>query len=131
MSDLVAPGRMLPSLSVVSAGERSDPSHHRRGHQALVSFDRQELGLILGLYGRKIASGEWRDYALDMMRDRALFSVYRRASERPMFIIEKNPRLGKRQGQYLVTNHQGRILKRGHVLAQVLKALEPGLVVVK
>jgi hypothetical protein len=89
-----------------------------------VGFDRRELDTILGLYGRKVAAGEWRDYALDFLKDRALFSVYKRASERPLYVIEKNPKLRARQGQYMVTGQDGRVLKRGHELAVVLRVLE-------
>ena len=96
-----------------------------------ISFDRKELMQILNLYGRHVAAGEWRDYAMDFLRDRALFSIYRRNSERPLYVIEKNPRLRNRQGQYVVTGQDGRILRRGHDLAQVLRVLEPKLAVVR
>ena len=89
-----------------------------------VGFDRRELNTILNLYGRKVASGEWRDYAMDFLKDRALFSIYKRASERPFYVIEKNPKLRARQGQYMVTGHEGRVLKRGHELENVLRVLE-------
>ena len=95
-----------------------------------ISFDRTELDQILRVYGRKVAAGEWRDYAMDFLRERAVFSIYARVSERPLFIIEKTPRLRNRQGQYAVTNQQGRILKRGHDLALVLRVLDPQLAVV-
>ena len=98
---------------------------------AIVAFDRKELALILNVYGRKVGQGEWRDYAMDFLKDRAVFSVYARVSERPLFIIEKTPRLRNRQGQYAVTNQQGRILKRGHELSLVLRVLDPDLVVVQ
>ncbi len=98
---------------------------------AIVAFDRKELALILNVYGRKVGQGEWRDYAMDFLKDRAVFSVYARVSERPLFIIEKAPRLRNRQGQYSVTNQQGRILKRGHELSLVLRVLDPDLVVVQ
>nr|WP_245893245.1 DUF2794 domain-containing protein [Devosia naphthalenivorans] len=97
---------------------------------AIVAFDRRELALILNVYGRKVAQGDWRDYAMDFLKERAVFSVYARVSERPLFIIEKTPRLRNRQGQYAVTNQQGRILKRGHELSLVLRVLDPDLVVV-
>lgn len=97
---------------------------------AIVAFDRKELALILSVYGRKVAEGEWRDYAMDFLKERAVFSVYARVSERPLFIVEKSPRLRNRQGQYSVTNQQGRILKRGHDLGLVLRVLDPQLVVV-
>ena len=86
---------------------------------------------MLNVYGRRVAKGEWRDYALDMLRDRALFSIYRRTSERPQFVVEKNPKLRNKQGQYVVTNAEGRILRRGHELDKVLRVLEPGLRLVK
>ncbi|MDB5474428.1 MAG: hypothetical protein JWP99_1731 [Devosia sp.] len=97
---------------------------------ALVAFDRRELALILNVYGRKVAAGEWRDYAMDFLKERAVFSIYARVSERPLFIIEKSPRLRNRQGQYSVTNQQGRILKRGQELSLVLRVLDPQLAVV-
>ena len=93
-----------------------------------VSFDRRELNTILNLYGRKVASGEWRDYAIDFLKDRALFSIYRRTSERPVYVVEKNPKLRNRQGQYIVTIEDGRILKRGHELDNVLRVLELAVV---
>ena len=93
-----------------------------------VSFDRRELTTILNLYGRKVADGEWRDYALDFLKDRAMFSIYKRASERPLYVIEKNPKLRSRQGQYMVLTQDGRVLKRGHELATVLRVLELALV---
>lgn len=96
-----------------------------------VSFDRDELRTILNLYGRKVAAGEWRDYAMDFLRERALFSIYKRSSERPLYVIEKNPRLRNRQGQYQVVGQEGRILKRGHDLRTVLRVLEPQLALVK
>ena len=93
-----------------------------------VNFDRRELNTILNLYGRKVASGDWRDYAIDFLKDRALFSVYKRTSERPLYVIEKNPKLRARQGQYMVTSQEGRVLKRGHELENVLRALELAVV---
>ena len=93
-----------------------------------VGFDRRELNTILNLYGRKVASGEWRDYAMDFLKDRALFSIYKRASERPVYVIEKNPKLRNKQGQYMVTGLEGRVLKRGHELDNVLRVLELAVV---
>ena len=93
-----------------------------------VGFDRRELNTILNLYGRKVASGEWRDYAIDFLKDRALFSIYKRTSERPLYVIEKNPKLRTRQGQYMVTSQEGRVLKRGHELDVVLRVLELAVV---
>lgn len=90
----------------------------------ITAFNRQELNQILAVYGRKVAGGEWRDYALDMGREKAVFSVFRRASEFPIFRIEKNPKLARRQGAYAVVAPGGFIVKRGHDLARVLTALE-------
>jgi hypothetical protein len=93
-----------------------------------VSFDRHELNAILNLYGRKVADGEWRDYAMDFLRDRAVFSIYKRASERPLYVVEKQPKLRNKQGQYMVLSQEGRVLKRGHELSNVLRALELAVV---
>lgn len=90
-----------------------------------VSFDRKELNLILRLYGIQVGAGEWRDYAIDMMRDKAVFSVFRRSSEVPLYRIEKDPKLARRQGAYSVVAASGHILKRGRDLAHVLRVLEP------
>src|SRR5262249_22561670 len=92
-----------------------------------VTFDRPELNRILTVYGRMVAAGEWRDYALDFLDDMAVFSVFRRASEMPLFRIEKRPQLRGRQGQYSVVATGGVILKRGHELAQVLKIFDKKL----
>jgi len=116
------------SLALVHVGEPA--GQPQRPVQPIVAFDRRELMQILAVYGRKVGSGEWRDYAMDFLKDRALFSIYARVSERPLFVVEKNPKLRNRQGQFMVTNQQGRILKRGHDLAQVLRVLDPDLMVV-
>jgi hypothetical protein len=87
------------------------------------AFDRRELGMILSIYGSKVAQGEWRDYALDMGHDKAVFSVFRRTSEVPLYRIEKNPRNARKQGAYSVVAQGGVILRRGHDLAQVLRVL--------
>ena len=92
-----------------------------------VSFTRHELCEILNLYGRKVASGEWRDYAIDFGREKAVFSVFRRTSEVPLYRIEKCPRLARRQGAYSVVATTGLILKRGHELKRVLAVLEKGV----
>ena len=90
----------------------------------MVSFNRRELDTILRLYGRMVADGEWRDYAIDILKDRAVFSVFRRSSEMPLYRIEKDPKLARRQGAYSIIAAGGMILKRGHDLAQVLRVLE-------
>lgn len=91
------------------------------------SFDRRELTQILDIYGRKVAAGEWRDYAIDMLGEKAVFSVFRKASEFPLFRIEKNARLSRRQGAYSVVAATGHILKRGHSLKNVLRVLDKQL----
>ena len=96
-----------------------------------VTFDRRELNRIFGLYGRKVAAGEWRDYAIDFLKDRAVFSVFRRASEMPIYRIEKNPKLARRQGAFAVIAAGGRILKRGQELGRVLGVFDPKLKVVE
>ena len=97
-----------------------------KGHQQKrVFFDRRELDHILSIYGRMVAAGEWRDYAMDGLADCALFSIYRRASEAPLFQIAKRPDNARRQGAYSVTAADGRVLRRGHDLSQVLSVLEP------
>jgi len=89
-----------------------------------VTFSRRELDRILSLYGRKVAAGEWRDYAIDFLKDRAVFSVFRHACEVPIYRIEKNPRLERRQGAYSVITATGLILRRGRELDRVLGALD-------
>ena len=93
-----------------------------------VVFDRLELGAILGLYGRMVAAGEWRDYAMSFLRDCAIFSVFRHAAETPLYRIEKHPRLRTRQGMYALVGMDGQILRRGHDLATVLRVLERRLI---
>jgi len=95
-----------------------------------VTFDRAELNRLFGLYGRKVAAGEWRDYAIDFLKDRAVFSVFRRACEVPLYRIEKNPRLARRQGTYSVISATGLIVRRGQELDRVLRALDRSLSVV-
>lgn len=88
-----------------------------------VRFDRFELAAILNLYGRYVASGEWRDYAMDFSKETATFSIFRRASEQPLYRIIKTPELARKQGAYAVVAQGGLILKRGQDLAQVLRVL--------
>jgi len=95
---------------------------------AQVAFDRRELSVILSLYGRMVAAGEWRDYGISCLRDRAVFSVFRRTAEHPLYRIEKHPKLRNRQGQYAVVGMDGQILKRGHDLKTVLRVLERKLI---
>jgi hypothetical protein len=92
--------------------------------QSVTFFERRELDRLLRLYGRMVAAGEWRDYAIDGLKDAAVFSVFRRASEAPLYRIEKRPALAKRQGAWAVMNHTGLILRRGHELEPVLRFFE-------
>jgi Protein of unknown function (DUF2794) len=93
-----------------------------------VAFHRTELSVILGLYGRMVAAGLWRDYGISMLRDAAIFAVFRHTAEHPLYRIEKRPRLAARQGQYAVIAMDGRILKRGTDLRAVLRVLETKLI---
>ena len=94
---------------------------------ARVIFDRRELSRIFGLYGRMVAEGEWRDYAIDFLKDRAVFSVFRHSCEVPIYRIEKNPPLSRRQGVYSVISATGLIVRRGHELDRVLRAIDRSL----
>jgi hypothetical protein len=115
------PGGAMGDLEPIAfpEGKSSRPSGLK------VTFDRRELMRILELYGRKVAAGEWRDYAIAFLRDRAVFSVFRRSSEMPLYRIEKNMALARRQGAYAVVAASGLVLKRGHSLDRVLRAIDP------
>ena len=89
-----------------------------------VGFDRDELTRILDLYGRMVAAGNWRDYAIDLGRDMAVFSAFRRTAERPEYSIVKNPALRNKQGMWALIGEGGAVLKRGHELAPVLAPVE-------
>jgi Protein of unknown function (DUF2794) len=100
----------------------------RRQHPGLpVAFERRELELVLRLYGRMVAANEWRDYAIDHLPDRAVFSVFRRTSETPLFQIVKTPSLARRQGAFSVISSTGLILKRGQELTRVLSVFDKRL----
>jgi len=120
----VEPIEFRPRVAVATAGKSLPP---QTGAATLTTFDRRELNEILGLYGRKVAAGEWRDYAIDFDRDKAVFSVFRRTSEMPLYRIEKQPRLARRQGAFSVISATGLILKRGHELRRVLAVLDKRL----
>src|ERR1041384_3416828 len=121
-----------------SISEDTDPSESRAVARAAaaspspnrVTFNRLELNRILNLYGRMVADGEWRDYAIDFLKDRAVFSVFRRSSEVPLYRIEKDPRLSRKQGMYSVISATGLILRRGHELERVLLVIDRQLAVV-
>lgn len=91
-------------------------------------FHRTELAVILSLYGRMVAAGEWRDYGISGLRDVAVFSVFRRTAENPLYRIEKRPKLRNKQGQYAVIGMDGQMLKRGNDLKTVLRVLERKLI---
>jgi hypothetical protein len=95
-----------------------------QAHGGVVFFDRRELNQLLNLYGRMVSAGHWRDYAIDGLRDAAVFSIFRRASEAPLYRIEKRPALARRQGAWAVVAHGGLIVRRGHALDQVLKVFD-------
>jgi hypothetical protein len=97
---------------------------------AVVTFQRRELNSILNLYGRMVAAGEWRDYAIDFLKDQAVFSIYRRTSDVPLYRVVKTPSLARRQGAYSGVAPDGRILRRGQDLDRVLMVMERKLAVV-
>ncbi len=88
------------------------------------AFDRQELSIILNIYGQMVAGGYWKDYAIDMLKDRAVFSIYRRATETPLYQINKRPALRAKNGLYSVVAPGGLILKRGNNLRTVLRIFD-------
>ena len=116
----------------------ADPSESRGADRSVaavplqtrVTFNRLELNRILNVYGRMVSEGEWRDYAIDFLKDRAVFSIFRRASEVPIYRIEKDPRLARKQGAYSVISASGQILRRGNELERVLLAIDRKLAVV-
>ena len=103
-------------------------SNTREIPPAQVAFHRTELSVILSLYGRMVAAGEWRDYGISSLRDVAVFSVFRRTAENPLYRIEKRPKLRGRQGMYAVIGIDGQVLRRGHDLKTVLRVLERKLI---
>lgn len=108
---------------------QTQPSGHlREVPNPIVAFHRTELAPILSLYGRMVAAGEWRDYGISNLRDVAVFSVFRRTAEQPLYRIEKHPKLRNRQGMYAVVGLDGQILRRGHDLRTVLRVLERKLI---
>lgn len=117
-----------------SGGETSDETSvlvplqdWRRTRESIVTFDRRELNTILRVYGIKVGDGEWRDYAIDHLRDRAIFSIFRRTSETPIFQVVKDPKLARKQGAYFILSASGQVLKRGHDLARLLQFFDKKL----
>lgn len=132
-SEPTEPSRSRPAFVVVAGsghGGQGDQSRSQARAAAQVSFDRRELSLLFNLYGAKVAAGEWRDYALDFTPAKAVFSIFRRSSEAPLYRVEKNPELARRQGAYAVIAASGLVMRRGHDLSRVLRALDRGLRVV-
>ena len=101
---------------------------HPHTQSAQVAFDRHEMGQILTVYGQMVAAGEWRDYGISMLKDVAIFSIFRRTAEHPIYRIEKRPKLAAKRQQFAVIGMDGRILKRGSDLRQVLRVLEKKLI---
>lgn len=104
------------------------PSNLRESPNPVVAFHRTELAVVLSLYGRMVAAGEWRDYGISALKDVAVFSVFRRTAEHPLYRIEKRPKLRGRQGMYAVIGTDGQVLRRGHDLKTVLRVLERKLI---
>lgn len=111
-----ARGNPVTEAATVDLAER-----RRRNTPELVTFKRRELDQILRVYGRMVADGHWRDYAIDHLRDRAVFSAFRRTSEVPLYRIEKDPARARKQGAFSIISASGLVLKRGHELDMVLK----------
>jgi hypothetical protein len=124
------------SLEKFAKGVNSDgmtimpptPSNMREMPSPVVAFHRTELSVILSLYGRMVAAGEWRDYGISSLKDVAVFSVFRRTAEHPLYRIEKRPKLRSKQGMYAVFGMDGQVLRRGHDLKTVLRVLERKLI---
>ncbi len=129
-TDASQPSSRRPALALVPGTGGAGPTRsvaETVGRPAVVSFDRRELNLLFNLYGAQVAAGEWRDYALDFTPSKAVFSIFRRASEMPLYRIEKIPELARRQGAYCVVAANGQVLRRGHDLSRVLHVLDKGL----
>lgn len=123
--DLNAPGTSSGNVVV-------DLGQYRQNLDPIpVTFHRRELDAILKIYGRMVGEGEWKDYAIDHLKDKAVFSIFKRSGEMPLYRIEKNPKLSAKQGAYSVLNTHGMILKRGHELPQVLKVFDKVLKLVE
>ena len=112
---------MLTWQTSARAGHGPGPACTPRKGRALVTFDRRELNDIMRVYGRQVAQGEWRDYAIDQRESEAVFSIYRRTSDAPLYQIRKIPRRSRHQGMYLITGFGGAILRRGRKLSQLLR----------
>lgn len=119
----------MPGLRQTLVMTFQHPSPFPKGPASVqVAFDRRELSTILSIYGRMVAAGEWRDYGISCLSERAVFSVFRRTAENPLYRIEKYPKLRNKQGQFSVHSIDGQILKRGNDLKTVLQVLERKLI---
>ncbi|PPD46260.1 MAG: hypothetical protein CTY15_01510 [Methylocystis sp.] len=123
-SETTEPSRCRAAFVLVPGSGRSPPGRDESRSLAQVTFDRRELNMLFNLYGAKVAAGEWRDYALDFTPARAVFSIFRRSSEAPLYRVEKNPELSRRRGAYAVIAAGGLIMRRGHDLSRVLRVLD-------
>ncbi|WP_262693096.1 DUF2794 domain-containing protein [Kordiimonas aquimaris] len=113
---------MSKNSSIYPLFSESDmASQNSHAHPKAVYFMRPELARILNVYGRLVSAGEWRDYAIDHLKDQAVFSIFRRASEMPVYRIIKEPARNTQQGMWRIVGMDGRILKRGHALDQLLR----------
>ena len=108
--------------------EQSPIPLHPKPAQMQIAFHRTELSVILALYGRMVAAGEWRDYGISCLKEVAVFSIFRRTAENPLYRVEKRPKLRNKQGQYAVIGIDGQVLKRGNDLKAVLRVLERKLI---
>ncbi len=129
-SETTEPSRSRPALVIVAGSGHVGQGEAARTHYraaAQISFDRRELNLLFNLYGSKVAAGEWRDYALDFTPAKAVFSIFRRSSEAPLYRVEKTPELARKQGAYAVVAASGLVMRRGHDLSRVLRVLDRGL----
>lgn len=108
-------------------GSPSGSTHPQPAGPRQIAFNRHELNQILRVYGRMVAAGEWRDYAIDHLKEKAVFSIFRRTAEMPLYRVEKDPSLARRQGAYAVIAAGGYVMKRGHDLHQVLSVLDKKL----
>jgi hypothetical protein len=115
-------GKSKPLIIIGNAFERE--RQHSKQAPLRVMWTRQELGDLLNIYGRHVAAGQWRDYAIDDGTETAVFSISRRSSEVPLYCIDKTPALRRKQGQYCLRGAAGQILRRGHDLPALLKFLE-------
>lgn len=93
-----------------------------------ISFHRTELSVIMSVYGRMVSAGEWRDYGISMLKERAVFSIFRRSAENPLYRVEKHPKLANKQGQYSVVGMDGQVLKRGNDLKAVMRVFDKMLI---